>query len=146
LRELLVLGQSIFTQPVLTWGDGDGLDVGDGRRTSEQPDISGERRLEPRLALFPLDRLDQSRLLSTNVRSGTPVQVDVEIVPGTTGVLADQARLVGLVDGLLNVGGFLVEFSSDVDVSYEVERSCGSISRRVSYPFDSSGTPETHRH
>lgn len=106
----------MLAQPVLTRGDSDGLDVGDGRRASEQPDISGERRLEPGLALFPLDRLDQGRLLSTDVRSGTPVQVNVEIVPGPTGVLADQARLVGLVDGLLDVGGFLVEFSSNVDV------------------------------
>ena len=89
MRELLVLGQSRLAQPVLTRGDSDSLDVGDGRRASEQPDISGERRLEPGLALLPLDRLDQSRLLSTNVRSGTPVQVDVEIVPGPTGVLAD---------------------------------------------------------
>lgn len=39
---------------------GDRLDVRDGRRTAEQTDLRGERRLQARLPLFPLQRLDQS--------------------------------------------------------------------------------------
>ena len=82
------------------------------------PDVGGERRLESRLSLFPLDRFDQRRLFSTDISSGASVEIDVEIVTGSTGVLADQTGLVGLVNGLLDVRSFLVEFSTDVDVGW----------------------------
>jgi hypothetical protein len=44
------------------------------------------------------------------------MQVDVEVVSRVTGVFTDKTGLVSFVDGLLNVGCFLVEFSSDVNV------------------------------
>ena len=44
------------------------------------------------------------------------MKVDIEIVPRTTGVLTDKPGFVGFIDSLLDVGSFLVEFSSDVDV------------------------------
>lgn len=40
-----------------------------------------------------LEALDQRRLLPTDVRSSPSVQVDVEVVPGTTRVLAQEPFL-----------------------------------------------------
>lgn len=45
------------------------------------------------------------------------MDVDVEIVTGAAGVLADETSLVGLVNGLLKMARLLVELSADVDVS-----------------------------
>jgi hypothetical protein len=100
-------------------GDSDGLDVGYGGRTAEETDIGGEWGLETGLALLPLQRLDESGLFSADVSAGTSVEVDVKVVARAAGVLADKARLVRLVDRLLDVSGLLVEFSSDVDVGCE---------------------------
>lgn len=99
-------------------GDGDGLDIGDGGRTTEETDIGREWGLEPRLPLLALQRLDESGLFSADVGSGTSVEVDVKVVARAAGVLADKASLVRLVDRLLDVSGLLVEFSSNVDVGY----------------------------
>ena len=45
------------------------------------------------------------------------MEVDVEVVAAAAGVVADEAFLVGFLDGALEHGGFVVEFASDVDVS-----------------------------
>jgi hypothetical protein len=44
------------------------------------------------------------------------VQVDVEVVAGAAGVGAEEASLVGFLDGSGEDGGFVVEFASDVDI------------------------------
>lgn len=98
------------------WGDGDSLDVGDGRGAAKETDVGGERRLKTGLALLALERLDKSSLLTTDVGTGTTVEVDVKVVARTAGVLADEASSVGLVNGLLDVVGLLDELSTDVDV------------------------------
>jgi len=103
-----------------SWGNSDGLNVGDGRWASEQSDIGRERGLQSWFTLLTLNRLDQGSFLSTNVSTGTSVKVDVKCVSGTASVFADESSFVSLVDGLLKVGCFLVEFSSDVNVG------CGS--------------------
>jgi hypothetical protein len=92
------------------------LHVRHGGRASKQPHVRREWRLEPGLALFALDTLDQRRLLSTDIRSGAPVEVHIELVPGATGVLADVPGLVGFVDGLLHVRSLLKELATNVDV------------------------------
>ena len=99
-------------------GDRDSLHVGDGGRASEKTNIGREGGLQSGLSLFALDGLDQSRLLSTDVSTSASVEVDIERVSGSAGVLADKAGLVRLIDGLLDVRAFLVELSSDVDVSW----------------------------
>lgn len=58
----------------------DRLDVGDRARATEQADVGRKGRLETRLALFALDRLDQGRLLAADVRTRAPVEVDIERV------------------------------------------------------------------
>lgn len=68
-------------------------------------------------SLLTFNALNQGGFLSTDVGTGSHVNVHIKIVSSAAGVLADQAGLVGLVDGDLDIGGLVVEFSPDVDVS-----------------------------
>lgn len=111
------------------------------RGTWGRTHISRERRLQAGLALLALDGLDQRRLLPADVSPSAPHHKDVEGVPRATGVLPQQPGLVRLPDGHLRrgqrvgtggthrrkrpagplaahlqVGGLIVELSSDVDV------------------------------
>lgn len=79
--------------------DSDGLDVGDGGGAAEDADVGREGRLEARLALLALQRLDQRRLLAADVGAGAAVDEHVKVVARTAGVLADQTLFVRLVDG-----------------------------------------------
>mmetsp|Transcript_9730 Transcript_9730/g.39603 ORF Transcript_9730/g.39603 Transcript_9730/m.39603 type:complete len:528 (-) Transcript_9730:20-1603(-) len=97
--------------------DGDGLDVGHRRRAAEDADVRRERRLEPRLALLALERLDERRLLAADVRPRAAVQVDVVVVARPARVLAEQARRVGLVDRLVEDDGLVEVLAADVDVA-----------------------------
>ena len=82
-------------------GDGDRLHVGDGGGAAVEPGVGGEGRLEPRLAWLALEALDEARLLAANVRAAAAVQVHVKVDAGAARVLADHARVVGLLDGVL---------------------------------------------
>ena len=54
------------------------------------------------------------------------MDVNVEVVPGTTGVFTNKAGPVSFIDRLLKVRGFLEEFTADVDVgSARVHRTSG---------------------
>jgi hypothetical protein len=97
-------------------GNGHSLDIGDSRRASEKTDSGRERRLKTRLSGLSLERLNKRSLLTTDVGTGTSVQVNIEIVTGFTGVLSDQAGGVSLVDGSLKNSSLLDEFTTDVDV------------------------------
>lgn len=97
-------------------GDSNGLDVGDGRRATEKTDGGREWGLQARLSRLALERLDEGSLLTTDVGSHTTVDVDVEVVSSTTGVLSDETSLVGFLDGALKDGGLVVELATDVDV------------------------------
>ena len=94
----------------------DGFHIRHRSRTPKQANISGEWRLQPRLPLLSFYTLNEGRFLPADVRARPAVDVYVKIIPGTTGVLAEQTSLVGLVDGLLEVRRLLVEFAADVDV------------------------------
>ena len=96
--------------------DGNGLDVGDGRRATEQTDSSGEWGLQTRLSGLALERLDEGGLFTTDVSTHTTVDVDVEVVAGATGVLSDETSLVGLLDSTLKNSGLVVELATDVNV------------------------------
>ena len=80
--------------------DRDRLDVVDGRRAAVEAHIGRERRLQPRHALLALEALEQRRLLAADIGAGAVVDVDVERVAVDV-VLADEPRLVGLVDRAL---------------------------------------------
>lgn len=95
---------------------GDGLDVGDGSRASEETDCGGERGLETGLSRLALERLDERSLLTTDVGTHATVDVNVEVVTRTAGVLANETLLVSLLNGPLEDSGLVVELAADVDV------------------------------
>ena len=97
-------------------GDGDGLNIRDGSRTTEESNVGGEGRLKSGLSLLSFERFDQGRLFSADVRSRSSMEIDVEVVARSTGVLSDQSRLVRFGNRLLDVIRFLKEFSSNVNV------------------------------
>ena len=101
------------------WCDGNSLDIGNGRWTTEKSYIGWEWRLQSWFTLFALDRFDKGSLLSTDISSSTSVEVDVESVSRSTSVLAEETSGISLVDGLLDVRCFLVELSSNVDVGWD---------------------------
>ena len=70
----------------------DALRVVDRRRRAVQAEVRRERRLEARLALLALERLEQRRLLAADVRAGADERVDVQVDAGAVDVLAEQAR------------------------------------------------------
>ena len=52
---------------------------------------------------------------------------DVEVVATAAGVLADQTFFVGFLDCTLQDGGFVVEFTADVDIGGSaIHRSAGN--------------------
>lgn len=61
--------------------------------------VSGKRGLQTGLPLFPLNGLDQSRLLSADVSTGAAHHKHVEVVARAAGILSDQPRRVRLVNG-----------------------------------------------
>ena len=44
------------------------------------------------------------------------MQVDIEIIAGVGRILADQAILIGFLNGNLEVDGFLYEFAANIDI------------------------------
>merc|ERR1719270_738588 len=110
-------GEPVSSPPADGGGHGDSLDVGDSGGTAEDTDVSGEWGLQAGLALLTLQALDQGGLLPADVDTSTTVHKEVEVIARATGVGSQEASVVGLSDGLLQVGGLVVELSSDVDVA-----------------------------
>ena len=94
----------------------DGLDIVDGGRAAVEAHIGRERRLQPRLALLALEALQQRGFLAADIGAGAVVDVEVE-VPAVDIVLADQLRLVGLIDRRLEMLALADEFAADIDVA-----------------------------
>jgi len=96
--------------------DGNGLNVGDCGRTAEKTDCGGEWRLKTRLSGLAFERLDERCLFTTDVCTHAAVEEDVEVEARAASVLAEEACLICFHNGALKDGGFVVEFSADVDV------------------------------
>jgi hypothetical protein len=110
-------------------GDSDGLDVGNSGRASENTDSSREWRLQAGLAGLAFERLDERSLLTANVCTHTTVNVDIKVVAGATGVLANETSLVSFLNGTLKDSGLVVELTTDVNVcSSALMRFCQSMS------------------
>ena len=74
--------------------------------TKQLTDISGEGGLQSGLPLLALQGLDERRLLSADVRSGTAHHKHVKVVPGAASIPPDEPRRVRLIDGhLKSIGG-----------------------------------------
>merc|ERR1719167_1434726 len=107
----------ITTPPADGRSNSNSFNIGDSGRAAKNSNISGEWGLQAGLALLPLQALNQGCLLTADVGASTAVHKQVEVVPRATGVGPKEASVVGLPDSLLQVGGLVVEFSSDVDVT-----------------------------
>lgn len=97
-------------------GRSDGFDVVDGSRAAKKTDIGGEGGLHAGFAGFAFEGFDERGFFAADIGARARVEDDVKVVSGAAGVFADETVLVGFVDGLLEVGGFVVEFTADVDV------------------------------
>mmetsp|Transcript_5672 Transcript_5672/g.15056 ORF Transcript_5672/g.15056 Transcript_5672/m.15056 type:complete len:451 (+) Transcript_5672:362-1714(+) len=96
--------------------DRDCLDVGDGRRAAVKARVRREGRLQPRLSRLPLEGLDQTGLLSADVRAAAPVDGDVKVDARAACILADEPRLVRLGDCVLQDRRFVHKLAADVNV------------------------------
>ena len=82
---------------------GQRLDVVHDGWLAVQPDSGGkERRLQPGHATVAFQAFDQRRLFADNVRSGAPVQHDVDTEVGAKNVFADVSGRVRIVQGNCN--------------------------------------------
>jgi hypothetical protein len=97
-------------------GDSNGLDVGNSGRAAKDTDGSREWRLQAGLAGLTLERLDERSLFAADVCAHTTVDVDVKVISGATGVLADKTSLVSFLDGTLKDSSLVVELATNVDV------------------------------
>eukprot|EP01139_Manchomonas_bermudensis_P011216 Amastigsp_a342364_35.p2 type:complete len:301 gc:universal Amastigsp_a342364_35:929-27(-) len=95
---------------------GNGLDVRHGRGAAPGADVGGERRLEARLALLALERLDEGGLFAADVGAHPAVGVDVERVARAARVLSQEPRLVRLGNGAVERLGLAIELAAHVDV------------------------------
>ena len=96
--------------------DRDALDIVHRGRAAVEAHVGRERRLQPRLALLAFQAFEQRGLLAADIGAGAVMDVDVEI-PAVDVVLADQLRLIGLVDRGLQALALADEFAADIDVA-----------------------------
>src|SRR5690606_5680476 len=89
----------------------DRLDIVDGGRATIEPGHRRERRLQPRLPLLALETLDEGRLLAADIGAGAAMEIEVEVPAAAAGVLAYQARFIGLIDGGLEIHRLLIELA-----------------------------------
>merc|ERR1719209_143157 len=93
------------------------FNIGDSGGAAKNSNISWEWGLQAGLSLLPLEALNQGSLLSTDVGASSTVHKQVKVITGAAGVGPKEAGIIGLLDSLLQVGGLIVELSSDVDVA-----------------------------
>ena len=96
--------------------DRDRLDIVDGGRAAIEPDIGRERRLQPRLALLAFEAFQQRGLFAADIGAGAVGDVEVER-PAVDIVLADQLRLIGLIDRGLQMLALADELAAHIDVA-----------------------------
>jgi hypothetical protein len=97
--------------------NGDSFDVGNSGRAAEKTDISREWRLQSRLSLLAFNRFNQTGFLTTNIGTSTTVNVNIKIKTRSTGILTNQTSSISFVDGFLEMVGFLVKFTTNIDIS-----------------------------
>src|SRR5204863_8635954 len=81
---------------------GERLHVVDRRRLAEEPELDRERWLVARLATLALDRLEERRLLATDIRAGTSPELDVEAPAAARDVGAEEPGLPRGLDRVLD--------------------------------------------
>ena len=104
-------------QPADGRSNSNSFNIGDSGGAAKNSNISGEWGLQAGLSLLPLKAFNQGSLLSTDVGASSTVHKQVKVVAGAASVGSKEAGIIGFLDGLLQVGGLVVELSSDVDVA-----------------------------
>ena len=94
-----------LTEPVGPVSDdrrdvGERLHVVDHRGLAPQAALGGVRRTDTRLTALAFDGVDQRRLFAADERPGPQPDLQVEVEPGIQDILAQQAPLAALVDGV----------------------------------------------
>eukprot|EP00354_Favella_ehrenbergii_P010829 CAMPEP_0170466100 /NCGR_PEP_ID=MMETSP0123-20130129/10192_1 /TAXON_ID=182087 /ORGANISM="Favella ehrenbergii, Strain Fehren 1" /LENGTH=420 /DNA_ID=CAMNT_0010732155 /DNA_START=1151 /DNA_END=2414 /DNA_ORIENTATION=- len=95
---------------------GDRLHVRDRGRAAVQASVGWEGRLQSGATGLALERLDEGRFLTADVRASATVDDNVEVVAAAAGVLADETLGVGLVHGSLQLDLLIPELATNVDV------------------------------
>src|SRR4029077_10141398 len=91
------------------------LDVVDDRRLPVEALDRRKGRLEPRLAPQSLERVDQRRLLTADVRPGAAVHDHLAVETAAEDVPADQPGAARLLDRALEEQTLVVVLAADVD-------------------------------
>ena len=94
----------------------DALDIVDRGGTAIEPDIGGEWRLQPRLALLAFQRFQQRCFLAANVSARAVMDIEIEI-PAMDIVLANQVGGIGFVHRALQRLALADEFAPHIDVA-----------------------------
>ena len=103
------------------------FDIVDRRRAAVEPDIGRERRLHARHALLALEGFEHRRLFAADIGPGAVMDVEIER-PAVDVVLADEPRLIGLVDRGLEMLALLYVFAAHVDVAASAPMANEAIS------------------
>ena len=78
--------------------------------------MAGKRRLQPRLALLAFEAFQERGLFAADIGAGAVRDVELER-PAVDIVLADQFRLIGLIDRGLQMLALPDEFAAHIDVA-----------------------------
>src|SRR5271155_1874207 len=97
--------------------DRDRLDIVDRGRAAIETDLRREGRLQARLALAAFKTFEQPGFLAANIGASAAMQVEFKIPAGATGVFADQAGVIGLVDGGLEALCLVIKLAADIDIA-----------------------------
>ena len=92
-----------------------GLDVLDERRLAPQANLGGIGRLEPGFAALAFQRLDHGGLFAADVRARAAVHRNIQVEAAAQDVLAEEAVLVGVGNGLDPAFDPQEELAADVD-------------------------------
>merc|ERR1719173_296662 len=107
----------ITTPPADGGSISNSFNISDSGGAAKNSNISWEWGLQAGLSLLPLKAFNQGSLLSTDVGASSTVHKQVKVVARAAGIGPKEAGIIGLLDGLLQVGGLVVELSSDVDIA-----------------------------
>ena len=78
------------------------LNVVHGGRAAIQASHSREWRFQAWLALLAFQAFDQRGFFTTNIGASAPMQIQVEVISGAAGILADQSSVIGFRDGRID--------------------------------------------
>lgn len=96
------------------------FDISDSRRTTKETDISREWWLQSWFALFAFNGFNKRSFFTTNVSTSTTMNINIEIITRSTSILANKTSFICFIDSFLKMRCFLIEFTTDVDISYIV--------------------------